>query len=444
MEPRIIPRAEHPISRKDIDPDVLRVLYRLHHAGFQACLVGGAVRDLLRGAKPKDFDIATDATPSQVRGQFRNSRTVGKRFRIVHVFYGDKNVEVSTFRTAVAADGDGGGDGDDLYVEDDNTWGDTESDAFRRDFTVNALFYRINDFAVIDYVGGLEDLQAGVIRAIGEASVRMQEDPVRILRAIKFAARFGYRLDPATEAAMREHVGDLHKASRFRVTEEIFRILTQANRAQGLRMLESFGVLRTLYPHWVEAIGIDGFDQVVEFYDELEREAADGRHQPLEVVAAGLFLPFLDHVDPAADDFTVRAAALVGEIHGLGDAMELPRRLMTAVATLLRGQLHLLFFAHRPANVQRFVRRPEFDWVWRLHELAFGHIRRLHGLQEVWLTAREAVGTPIVGFVDTPDRRDVFSFRGATGGGRRGEDDPASIVGDEPQHRGGRRRRRRR
>ena len=155
VEPRIIPRPEHNISRKDIDRDTVHVLYKLKDAGHEAYLVGGAVRDLLMGRTPKDYDIATDARPNELRRIFRNSRIVGRRFKLVHVFFGPKNVEVATLRSAVEPQDQG-----DLYVEDDNAWGNIESDSFRRDFTVNALFYDIRDFAVIDYTGALEDLEA--------------------------------------------------------------------------------------------------------------------------------------------------------------------------------------------------------------------------------------------------------------------------------------------
>ena len=240
-EPRIIARSDHPISRQDLDKDTLRVLYRLKDTGYEAFLVGGAVRDLLMGRRPKDFDVATNARPRDLRRLFKNSREVGKRFRLVHVFFGPKNIEVATLRSEVEPNG-----GDDLYVESDNQWGNLESDAFRRDFTVNALYYDIRDFAIVDYVGGVEDIQAGLIRTIGDPRVRFQEDPVRMLRAVKFAARFGYRIEPATEAALKELHADILKANRHRVTEEFFRILTQANRAEGLRLMAKFGLLDDL------------------------------------------------------------------------------------------------------------------------------------------------------------------------------------------------------
>ncbi len=439
MEPTIIARPDHCISRNDIDPDVLRILYRLKRNDFEAYLVGGAIRDMLRGQHPKDFDVATNATPSELRGLFRNSRIIGRRFRLVHVFYADKNIEVATLRSAA-----GPSESEGLYVEDDNEWGDVESDALRRDFTINQIYYDIRDFSLIDHAGGIADIEQGLIRSLGDPMVRMQEDPVRMLRAIKFAARFGYTIDPDTDHAISVLPDEIIKASRFRVTEEIFRILTQAHRDRGLELLHDYGFLRILYPTWIEAIGEDGYEQVHDFFALVEREAREGRYLPLEVIAAGLFLPLLGTVDPQREYFNDRYAALAAEVRQLGDEMDLPKRLMAAVVALLRGQLYMLFFAHRRNSVKRFVHRQEFDYVWRLNDLAFGHLKPLHSLQEVWLHARESIGHAIGGWVDSPDRRDVFSFRGQRGGGRRKDGDAASVVIDDRPAAGPRRRRRRR
>jgi poly(A) polymerase len=231
VTPRILSRDEHPISRKDLDQDAVRILYRLKKNGYAAYVVGGAVRDLLRGEHPKDVDIATDARPWELRDLFSNSRMIGRRFRIVHVFFGDKNIEVATLRRQVEANESE----DDLYVEEDNAWGDVESDSFRRDFTINALFYDINDFSRIDYTGGVEDVKQKIIRCIGDPTVRFREDPVRMLRAIKFAARFGFTFEESCAAAMHAHNEDILNASTPRVTEELFRILSQDNAREGLR-----------------------------------------------------------------------------------------------------------------------------------------------------------------------------------------------------------------
>lgn len=413
MEPIRLLRAEHPISRKDIDPDTLRVLYRLKDEGFESYLVGGAVRDLLMGRHPKDFDIATSARPNDLRKIFRNSRVVGRRFKIVHVFFGSKNIEVATLRSQVEPRDDG-----DLYIDEDNQWGDLESDSFRRDFTVNALYYDIYDFSVIDYTGGLDDLRNHVVRAIGDPHVRFQEDPVRMLRAIKFAARFGYTFEAATDAAMRALPAEISKASRFRVTEEIFRILTQPNRDVGFRMLKEYGLLEQIYPTWLKAIGEAGFAQVLEYFAAAERDSRDGRYYPLEVLTAGLFLPLLDEVDIEVDQYHRVASRITAEIGSLARDMDLPRRLTAAAVDMLRGQYYLLFFHHRPKRVKKFVSYPNFDLVWRVHDLAFRDVKELEPVQELWFHERERLRSPMGGVVDGVDRRDIFSFRGKTGGGR--------------------------
>jgi poly(A) polymerase len=414
LEPRILARQDHPISRKDVDKDTINVLYKLKEAGYESYLVGGAVRDLLMGRRPKDFDVATDARPNDLRRLFRNSRVVGRRFKLVHVFFGPKNVEVATLRSLIEPTEPS----DDLYIEEDNQWGDLESDAFRRDFTINALFYDIRDFAVIDYTGGVADLEAQLIRCIGDPQIRFQEDPVRMLRAIKFAARFGYTIEPGTDAAIRALHSEIHKASRFRVTEEIFRILTQANRERGLRLLYEYGFLGDLYPQWLSAIGEDGFGQVCDFFAAVDTQALDEIYYPLEVLTAGLFLPVLDTIDVGRDQFHQVTGRVTSEIRQLGIAMDLPKRLINSAQELLRGQLYLVFFGHLTKRMRRYCAAPWFDLVWRLHELAFGTVPELAEMQEAWLSARTSLGTPLGGTVHSPDRRDIFSFRGQTGGGR--------------------------
>src|SRR5688572_16208017 len=206
VEPRVIPRAEHTLSRRDVDPDALKVLYRLREGQHVAYLVGGSVRDLLLGRRPKDFDIGTSAHPYQVKKLFRNCWIIGRRFRLAHVKFGQKVIEVATFRRQVAAGEEVVQDGvpapdpttpeGEHLIHHDNTFGTPEEDAFRRDFTINALVYDIATFSIIDYVGGLEDLRAGVVRSIGDPEVRLREDPVRMLRAVALAARLNFTIDP--------------------------------------------------------------------------------------------------------------------------------------------------------------------------------------------------------------------------------------------------------
>lgn len=208
--PHVRPTGEPAeIDPDELDPDALKVVLRLHQHGHQAYMVGGCVRDLLLGRKPKDFDIATSATPNEVRGIFRNCRLIGRRFRLAHVYFkGGKIIEVSTFRAnpteleAAANGGEDDGEGEDLLITHDNVFGTAQQDARRRDFTINGLFYDVAEGRVIDYVRGRRDLDERFIRTIGDPEVRMREDPVRILRAVRFAAKLELDIESRTYAAM--------------------------------------------------------------------------------------------------------------------------------------------------------------------------------------------------------------------------------------------------
>jgi poly(A) polymerase len=252
-QPVIVPRANHGISRKQIDPDALRVLYRLHENNYAAYLVGGSVRDLLLQRRPKDFDIGTSAHPYQVKRLFRNCWIIGRRFRLAHIRYGSKTIEVATFRRQLSAeeiaaaeaqaqepgiplDGRHPG-GPDRFLHRDNTFGTPEEDAFRRDFTVNALFYDIASFSIIDYTGGLEDLHARVIRSIGDPAERFQEDPVRMLRAVVMAARLGFSIDPPIDAAIAAHRHEIARSAPARLIEEIYKVLRAGAAERAFRML---------------------------------------------------------------------------------------------------------------------------------------------------------------------------------------------------------------
>ncbi|MBA8883912.1 polynucleotide adenylyltransferase PcnB [Dokdonella fugitiva] len=244
---RIIPRPEHAISRKSISAGALRVLYRLHEAGHRACLVGGAVRDLLLGGHPKDFDVATDATPEQVRALFRNCRLIGRRFRLAHVVFGREIVEVATFR---GSSDDGSGDRHlvDGRLVRDNVYGTIEEDAVRRDFTVNALYYDISDFSVLDSVGGMEDLQHRVLRLIGDPEQRYREDPVRMLRAARLAAKLGFTIEPATAAPFAALGPLLAEAPPARLFDESLKLFLSGHGLASFRSLEQHGLLQHVFP----------------------------------------------------------------------------------------------------------------------------------------------------------------------------------------------------
>jgi poly(A) polymerase len=248
----IVPRADHTISRSQVDPDALKVLYRLHQNGFLAYLVGGSVRDLLLGRRPKDFDIGTSAHPYQVKRLFRNCWIIGRRFRLAHVKFGPKTVEVATFRRQLSAEELAAADaqpqhpipidghhegGPDRLLHRDNTFGTPEEDAFRRDFTMNALFYDISSFSIIDYTGGLEDINARLVRCIGDPNERFQEDPVRMLRAVAMAARLGFSIDPPIDAAIATHRGEIAKSAPARLIEEFYKLLRAGAAERAFRML---------------------------------------------------------------------------------------------------------------------------------------------------------------------------------------------------------------
>ncbi len=244
---RIIPRAQHSISRKSISPGALRVLYRLHEAGYQALLVGGAVRDLLLGGHPKDFDVATNATPEQVRELFRNCRLIGRRFRLAHVVFGREIVEVATFR---GSSDDGSGDRHlvDGRLVRDNVYGSLEEDAVRRDFTVNALYYDIADFSVRDAVGGMADLQRRVMRLIGDPELRYREDPVRMLRAVRLAAKLDFEIERDTAAPFAALGPLLGEAPPARLFDESLKLFLAGHGLASFRTLEQHGLLEPVFP----------------------------------------------------------------------------------------------------------------------------------------------------------------------------------------------------
>ena len=254
--PRIIPRDQHCISRKHISPNALRVLYRLNEAGFAAYLVGGAVRDLLLGGAPKDFDVATSATPEQVKQLFRNCRLIGRRFRLAHVVYGAEIIEVATFRANID-DGSGAREMDNGRLVRDNVYGTIEDDAVRRDFTANALYYAIADFSVIDFVGGYEDVQARVLRLIGDPEERYREDPVRMLRAARLAAKLGFEIEPASAAPIGQLCDLLAEASSARLFDESLKLFLAGHSERSFLELERRGLLGALLPDTAAALVSD-------------------------------------------------------------------------------------------------------------------------------------------------------------------------------------------
>lgn len=233
------------------------MLYRLDDAGYQAHLVGGGVRDLLLGREPKDFDVATDATPDEVRGLFRNCRLIGRRFRLAHVHFGREIIEVATFRAphdSVAEDEGADGHSRDGMIVRDNVFGSMEEDAFRRDFTVNALYYDIADFSIVDYVGGMEDIRDGNIRLIGDPATRYREDPVRMLRAVRFMAKLGFQLDPQAREPIFDLGGLLESVPAARLFEEALKLFLSGHAVASFERLRQYDLFGDLFPETDEIL----------------------------------------------------------------------------------------------------------------------------------------------------------------------------------------------
>ena len=392
VAPRILSRPEHIISRKNIDPEALKVLYRLKNHGFLAYLVGGGVRDLLLGRRPKDFDVSTSAHPQQVRKLFRNSFIVGRRFRLVHVRFGRKVVEVATFRRASEPE-----DGDTL-IRRDNTFGTPEEDAFRRDFTVNALFYDIANFSVIDWVAGLGDLEARVIRTIGDPGVRFREDPVRMLRAIALAARLDFHVDPDTAEAIRFLRGEIVRSSLARILEEFYKILRQGQSRRTFEMLHEYGLLAYLLPEAHRAID-DGGRALFDSLDRLDGYRNAGPADPdtltNSLLAGSVLVPLevpLKRVaapNPSwrrrrgeaapAEDLATEIAALGGEEDAEPQAPSPPPEIVLPFARRDLERLRLTILAQRrlreaesPSARQALAAKTYFDEALRWLEIHGG------------------------------------------------------------------------
>lgn len=245
---KVYPRSEHCISRSQINQNALKVLQRLKNANFEVYLVGGCVRDLLLGREPKDFDVATNASPEQVKQVFKNCRIIGRRFRLAHVFFGREIIEVATFRGSEPEESDQQVIHEDGRLLRDNVFGTLEEDVWRRDFTVNALYYNIRDFSVVDYTGGMLDHANAVLRLIGDPTVRYREDPVRMLRAVRFAVKLGFTLHPDTEQPIHSQAELLKSIPSARLYDEVLKLFLSGYGVQTFEMLRHYGLFAMLFP----------------------------------------------------------------------------------------------------------------------------------------------------------------------------------------------------
>lgn len=289
----IYTRSEHCISRKQISENALKVLYRLQKEGFDAYLVGGCVRDLLLGREPKDFDVATNADPEQVRKVFRNCRLIGRRFRLAHVHFGQEVIEVATFRGAGEAKNDEQVLNKEGRLLRDNVYGTIEEDVWRRDFTVNALYYNIKDFSVVDYTGGMADHKAGILRLIGDPETRFREDPVRMLRAVRFAVKLGFHIHPDCEKSIHDVAPLLANIPAARLYDEALKLFLSGYALQTFELLRHYGLFQVLFPITEHSLAVEdqGFPRLllIKALENSDNRIAEGK----TVTAYFLFAAFL-------------------------------------------------------------------------------------------------------------------------------------------------------
>ncbi|MFB3100627.1 MAG: polynucleotide adenylyltransferase PcnB, partial [Gammaproteobacteria bacterium] len=320
-KPQIIPRSEHGVSRSDISENALKVLYRLKNSGYQAYLVGGGVRDILIGLKPKDFDVATDAHPEQVRELFRNCRLIGRRFRLAHVHFGREIIEVSTFRASHNDAVNGEGHEEDGRIIRDNVYGKLDDDVWRRDFTVNALYYNIEDYSIVDYIGGLEDVQNKQLRLIGIPEDRYREDPVRMLRAIRFAIKLDFSIHPVSEQPIRKLAPLLEEIPEARLFEEFLKLFMSGQSEKTYHQLREYGLFAFLFPQTEEFLnrGDEFIHKLLSsaFRNTDTRLAEDKPVTPAFLLAALLWIPVRD----LANDHESNGLSEMDAIHLASDAV---------------------------------------------------------------------------------------------------------------------------
>lgn len=371
MSQRIYSFEEHQLCIKKVDSDALYVMHKLRSAGYIAYLVGGSVRDLLLNKSPKDFDICTSAQPEEIKKIFRNCILVGRRFRLAHIRFGKKILEVSTFRS-------GDNELDELIIRD-NKWGTAKEDALRRDFTINALFYDSDSQSIIDYIGGFEDIKKQVLRTIGQPFIRFRQDPVRMLRMLKFQARFGFTVDNSSHIALLECRQEIMKSSPARILEELLRMLESKASEPFFRLLAEHGFMHLLMPSLGHFLDSKEAEEVFAFLKEIDSYFSESDNPNLSraVLLAALVFPILEkkiHTRYLSRDITLHLGQIHEEVQELLDEIfrpfvNLSRRLRTSLQSILISQYRITpLDAKKPRRI-RIPQDPDFMQAMQFFEI---------------------------------------------------------------------------
>jgi len=371
MEPTILKRSEHNVSRRNISSATIKVLYRLKDEGFTAYLAGGGVRDLLLERNPKDFDVATDATPEQIRKIFRNCRLVGRRFRLAHILFRGETIETSTFRAPVPEDsvdeheGHAFRTGEEGMVTRDNVFGTPEQDALRRDFTINALFYNIADFSIIDYAGGLKDLEQKIVRVIGDPDKRFTEDPVRMIRAARFAGTLGFDIEQTAYDSICRNREKLAMASPSRMYEEVQKLFFCGHAKAVFGWLECTDLLHPMFhdfSHWIDE-DKKRHDWVIHTLEQMDRWRKAGLRVHPALLFALIFGEYHEYlagqlVQAGRSPHDAAREAVHTHLKSMCDNVRVPKQVIYQVSDIMSNQLRFQRTkGHRP---KRFLQHKGF------------------------------------------------------------------------------------
>lgn len=400
MQPVILERPDHCVSRKDISSAAIKVLYRLKDEGYTAYIAGGGVRDLLLERRPKDFDVATNATPEELRKMFRNCRLIGRRFRLAHILFRGEIIETATFRAPVPDDDTIHSDkifstGDDGMVMRDNIFGTPEEDALRRDFTINALFYNIADFSIIDYAGGLEDLKKKIVRVIGDPDKRFAEDPVRMIRAARFAGTLGFEIEPEAYASICRNKEKLAMASPSRMYEEVQKLFFCGHAKSVFQWLEKTDLLHPMFhdfSHWIDEDKAR-HNWVIQTLEQMDRwRKADLRVHPALLFAL-LFGEYHEYliqqlVDAGTAPHDAARDAVHRHLQQMCSNVRVPKQVIYQVSDIMANQLR--FRQKKGRRPQRFLQHKAFPDAFLYFKISAKAHQRDQELLAEWTELRNS------------------------------------------------------